>query len=66
MNEETQKFLDSLTEEDVKRIRSALKTYTRVETLAWWLKAVALTALAAAISITQFGDAIKKIIDWFK
>lgn len=66
MNEETQKFLESLTEEDIKRIRSSLKTYQRVETLAWWIKGIAITALAVAVSITQFGDSFKKIIDWFK
>jgi hypothetical protein len=66
LNEETKKFLEELTEEDVKRIKKAIKTYVFVEALGWFLRWTFLTFLAIAVSITQFGDSIKKIFDWFK
>lgn len=66
MKPETQAFLESLTDEDIARIKSSLKTYERVEVLAWWTKMVALTALALVVSLTQFADAFKAVKDWFK
>lgn len=66
MNEETQKFLESLTEEDIKRIKSALKTYVVVETLSWWIKCLALSGLALLVSLSQFTDAARAIKEWFK
>lgn len=66
MKPETQEFLESLTEEDITRIKKALKTYTVVETLGWFFRWLFISLLAIAVSITQFGDSIKKLIDWFK
>jgi len=66
VNEETQKFLESLTDEDIKRIKSSLRTYERVETLAWWLKGIVITGLAIVVSLSQFSDGFKAIKEWFK
>jgi hypothetical protein len=66
VNDETRKFLESLTEEDIEKIRKALRTYTFVEALSWVLRWLVISLLAVAVSITQFGDSIKKIFDWLK
>jgi hypothetical protein len=63
---ETQEFLESLTEDDIKHIRKALKTFGIVETLGSFVKWMFLLLLAVAVSISQFGDSIKKIVDWVR
>lgn len=64
MKPETQEFLENLTDEDITRIKKALRTYVVVETLGWFLRWAAISVLAIAVAISQFGDSIKKIIDW--
>ena len=66
MNDETKKFLESLTEEDIEKIRKALRTYEFVEALSWVLRWSVISLLAVVVSITQFGESIKKIFDWLK
>lgn len=66
MKPETQEFLESLTEDDIDRIKKALKTYVVVEALGTFVRWAALSLLAIAVGVQQFGDSIKKIIDSWK
>ena len=63
MKKEVQEFLESLEEDDIHKIRKALKVYDTVETLGWFFKWLALSVLAVIVFVTQIKEHIVKLFN---
>lgn len=63
---ETQKFLSELDEEQIDRIKRVMAVYSTAETLGKVAKWISITFLTILISITQLGDSLHKLKEWFR
>lgn len=66
MKKEVREFLESLEEEDVLKIKKALRVYDSVETLGSIVKWLLVSILSIVVAITQFKDSLGKLFPkWF-
>lgn len=66
MKPEVQEFFDSLTPRDIENLQAAINTYKRIQTAGWIIRWAFVSFVAIVISVSQFGDALAKIKEWFR
>lgn len=66
LSPKTREFIQALRPEDVVLLEQGMKLVRNAITIAGFGKWAILTILATILIVVQFGEAIEKILNWFK
>ena len=64
--EHVRKWLSSISEDDAKDYREALRMYRALNTVGWFTKWLTLSVIAVFTGAVALGQAIGQFVGWFK